>query len=507
MNMPRFGSRPSAAAATQRADSWHKRYLWLRIALLVTAALLAFFAYRANQADAQRPHTSSTFERSGALTESDDKLGDDGRAVDIWYVQLDAGQVLRVNVQSKEFTPYFYIAGPTSPRTDSVAAGPGEAHVELSAPEAGQYSLGLQSKDPAAFGAYALSSNYRLKALWVFDDDDDDAGSASNATSVAGIFGPIFVVLLLVQLSGAPLLLLWRDPDRILLLRPFGQGPLSRAMKRFNRKHLSWHGFTFTLADKYLKHSLTAYALAHVPLDFASIATVVYRPLFRRLHRFVFITKPDDLALLRLRLRQRWRLSAFWQSRLGLSDRINKFRSSNELWQDCIDMMLDECQVIIVDLSRAGAGTTWEVEQIFERGYQYKAVFLLHDAHDEREVAAAHELVCGIAMKHAIEMPVIHRYSAADGAALDAPAFDQAYATAVSSERQPTVAALPTSTKAILAAAPTPVGLVFAILALRDIRRAKWLMRGELAAHLAIVIHAGLLLLGAAMLAVWYLKK
>jgi hypothetical protein len=33
-----------------------------------------------------------------------------------------------------------------------------------------------------------------------------------------------------------------------------------------------------------------------------------------------------------------------------------------------------------------GAGTTWEVEQIFERGYHHKAVFLLHDAHDEREV-------------------------------------------------------------------------------------------------------------------------
>jgi hypothetical protein len=413
--------------------------------------------------------------------------------------------VLRVAVQSKNFTPYFYIASPTAQRTDSVAAGPSEARVEFSAPAAGRYSLGVQATDPAILGAYALSSNFRLKDVSQFNDDADEVDS------VADVFGVICVVLLLVQLSGAPLLLLWPNPDRVLLLRPFGQGPLSRAMKRFNRKHLCWHGFTFTLADKYLKHSLTAYALAHVPTDLGSIATIVYRPLFRRLHRFVFITKPEDLALLRLRLRQRWRLSAFWQSRLGLSDRINKFRSRNELWQDCIGMMLDECQVIVVDLSRAGAGTTWEVEQIFERGYQYKAVFLLHDAHDEREVAAAHELVAGIVAKHGMEMPVIHRYSAADGSALDGPAFEQAYAAAASSDRQPAVAALPTSTKAVLAAVPTaalgpfwsPAGLVLGILALRDIRRANWMLRGELLAHMAIAIHGAILLLGTVVLYFW----
>jgi hypothetical protein len=294
-------------------------------------------------------------------------------------------------------------------------------------------------------------------------------------------------VLVLVQLSGAPIRFLWPNPDRILLLRPFGQGPLSRAMKRFNRKHLAWHGFTFTLADKYLKHSLTAYALAHVPLDLGSIATTVYRPLFRRLHRFVFITKPADLGLLRLRLRSQWRLGSFWQSWFGLGDRINKFRSRNELWQDCISMLLDECQVLVVDLSHAGAGTTWEVEQIFERGYQYKTVFMLHDAHDEREVTAAHELVSGIVMKHGT-------------AGTEMPA---------------TVAPLPTSAKAVLAAVPTaaigpfwsPAGLILGILALRDIRRANGLLRGEMLAHLSVAIHGALLLLGAALLGYWLFTK
>ena len=514
MNLPRFGSKLSAAETSQRADAWHKRYHWLRAAMVITASMVVLFAILANRADEQRRRVPGTFQQSGTLAATDQTLLDPNRPADMWRIKLDAGQALRVDLQSKDFTPYFYITGPlssgsTSQFAESVATGETRAHAEFLPPSAGEYMLTVISTGPAALGSYVLSSNYQLRDLWEDDDDID---------SPAKVLGVFFVVLLFAQLSGAAIRLFWPNPDRILLLRPFGQGPLSRAMKRFNRKHLSWHGFTFTLADKYLKHSVTAYALAHVPLDLGSLATMVYRPLFRRLHRFVFVTKPSDLAILRLRLRSRWRLGAFWQSWLGLGDRINKFRSRNELWQDCISMLLDECQVIVVDLSHAGAGTTWEVEQIFERGYQYKAVFVLHDGHDEREVAVAHELVSSIVAKHGTpetQVPTLYRYSSADGSALDAAAFERAYAAAVSSDRQPTPAALPTSVKAVLAAAPTaaigpfwsPAGLPLGILALRDIRRANGMLAGEMLAHMAVAIHGAMLLLAAALLGFWYFTK
>jgi hypothetical protein len=510
--LPRFGLRPTAAEAFQRAGSWRQRHLWLRAALAITVAMVVLLVILANRADEQRRRTPGIFEQSGTLTSADQKYGDEGDTLDLWLVELDAGQTLRVDLQSKDFTPYFHIAGPMSlddPQllAQSVATSETGAHAEFSPASAGEYGLVVFSLGPAPFGSYALSSNYRLRDVW-----QDDIDSVEDA------FGVLFVVLLLVQLSGAPIRLFWPNPDRILLLRPFGQGPVSRAMKRFNRKHLAWHGFTFTLADKYLKHSLTAYALAHVPLDLGSLVTMLYRPLFRRMHRFVFVTKPRDLALVQFRLRSRWRLGAFWQSWLGLSDRINKFRSRNELWQDCISVLLDECQVIIVDLSHVGAGTTWEVEQIFQRGYQYKALFLLHDRHDDREVAVASELLSRIVMKHGTpqtEVSALHRYSAADGSALDAAAFERAYAGAVSSDRQPTVVALPTSVKAVLAAAPTamlgpfwsPAGLVLGLLAVRDIRRANGMLRGEILAHLAIAIHGAILCVGAVLLGHWFFTK
>src|SRR5262245_30525591 len=107
MKLARFGSKPSTAAAGQRADAWHKRYHWVRMAMPITVALLALFAYLANKADERRLHTPSTFEQSGVLDQDDWKIGDEGRTVDVWSVELAAGQVLRVTVQSKNFTPYF----------------------------------------------------------------------------------------------------------------------------------------------------------------------------------------------------------------------------------------------------------------------------------------------------------------------------------------------------------------------------------------------------------------
>jgi hypothetical protein len=352
-----------------------------------------------------------------------------------------------------------------------------------------------------------LSSNYRLSGVFETGDDIDD---------VEDVLLVFCAVLFMVQLSGVSIRAFWRSPDRILLLRPFGQGPVSRALKRFTRKNLAYRGFTFTLADKHLKHSLAAYALSHVPLDIGSVFMVFYRPLFRRAHRFVFVRKPYDLHLVRSRLRSRWQLGGFWQSWLGLGDRINKFRSSDELWKDCIDVLLDNCQVIVVDLSYIGAGTTWELEQLFRRGHDYKAVVLVPD--DDHQVAVAEALVSRMAAQYGTAqrgLPVLFRYSPSDGSVVDPAGFENAYAAAVSSDQQPAATALPLSTKALLAAAPTavlgplwsPVGVVLGCLALRDIRRADGMLRGDGLAHVAIAINGMILCILTVIGGLWVYAK
>ena len=320
------------------------------------------------------------------------------------------------------------------------------------------------------------------------DTSDDEIEGA------VGVLGVLMLVFWFALYYGVTFLG-WRHPDRILLLRPFGEQRISRALKQFNRRTLAYRGFTFTLADKHLKNSLFMFLLANVPLDVGSVIGVLYRPLFRRLHRRVFIRRPRDLAVLRLRLRSRWTLSKFWQSWLGLGDRINKFRSRDELWKECIGLLLDDCQVIVVDLSHARGGTLWEVQELLRRGYGYKTLFVVRD--DDPDELAARGLLeeLGVKGSDPSQVPMLHRYASGDGRLSNADAFDAAYAAAVSSGQQPREARLPFSRKAIVAIAFVPlawwapVGLPLAVLALRDIRRARGLLRGELLAHFAIALY------------------
>ena len=87
------------------------------------------------------------------------------------------------------------------------------------------------------------------------------------------------------------------------------------------------------------------------------------------------------------------------------------------------------------------------------------------------------------------------------------PAFDREDAAAISAGQQLDAPPLPLSRKAVLALAPTacklglfssPFGLPLGILALRDIQRSRGLLKGEVAAHFAVLIHFMILVLFAA---------
>jgi hypothetical protein len=120
---------------------------------------------------------------------------------------------------------------------------------------------------------------------------------------------------------------------------------------------------------------------------------------------------------------------------------------------------------------------------------------------DEANAANAKALLHELGAEYGFEVPVVHRYRD-DGRLENQDAFDEAYAAAVSSQQQPEHRSLPISGKAVVAAMPAvpfaplwaPIGFPLAILALRDIRRAKGLLRGEVVAHLAVALY-GLILI------------
>lgn len=507
---PRFGERPTVTEAFERPAAWRRTRNVLRVLLFGTFALTIFFVNQSDESGqtSLQAITPTSWQYSGALTETDMAYDDGSGRFDHWLAYLSPGQSLQVTMTADEFEPFFYVFGPVSDDNlaeSEIAVDGRTAFGEVTATSEGDYVVVIPSDAGAAIGAYQLTSNIPLvDPAGTPGFEDFGGGFEEEAAGSTERLGMLFAGLWVVLLIGLPALLLWPHPDRILLLRPFGEQHISRALKKFNRTTLSYRGFTFTLADKHLKDSFTAYALAHVPLDLGSLATVLYRPLFRRIHRYLVVRKPSDLAILRLRLRSRWRLTAFWLSWFGLTDRISKVRSRDEHWKECIGILLDNCQVIVLDVSRAGEGTSWEIEEIYRRGFLYKTVFMVADNVDE--VIAASRLVAHIAVR-ALEaagktartddpglVPVLHRYSPVDGSLADGKAFDQAYARAVSSDQQPQPANLPVSGKVILSPFLPGVGLVLALLGLQDIRRARGMLSGEVVAH--SVILSNLVLLG-----------
>lgn len=492
---PRFGAPPSRAEARTRPRRWQRRYRLYRILFFGALAPILVLAGIVNAQEEARKREEGTFLRADQITRSDHPFSDGTGRFDGWVLELLAGQTLRASLQTSDLVPYFYVTGPLEAPSPAMLAESREtfdgAMVEFTPDERGEYALIIPSFD-AAYGSYELTTNYRVRAI-------DSTGTEMEGAA-AGLMLAV-ILLWFAHYLGLFAFLEWTYPDRILLLRPFGQRRVSKALKRFNRRTLAYRGFTLTLADKYLKNSLSAYLLANIPLDMGSLLVALYRPLFRRMHRWVFIRRSRDLRILRLRLRSRWTLTRFWQSWLGLGDRINKFRSRDELWKDCIGILLDDCQVIVVDLSDAGAGTLWELEELFRRDYGYKSIFLV--CHDDEEVLAAQavlERVIAAERVGAPGMPMLHRYTSDDGRLLEPDAFDSAYAAAVSSPLQPRPTQLPLSRKAVIAVAPifmaplwAPVGLPLAILALRDIRRANGLLRGEVLAHFSVVIYGMIL--------------
>lgn len=395
--------------------------------------------------------------------------------------------------------PGLHIVGPFITPTamiseqDSVAGhlDPGREEVvvaEMVASQTGGYSVRVAAPgDPS--GSYHLTSNHPLgdSINAFYDAMYADRPPLTRAERWALVLAGF----LLLQTMGLPVLLFWRNPDRILLLRPFGARRISRALKRLNRTVLAPRGFTFTLADKHLKNSFAIHLMAHVPVDPVMLVTLLYRPVFRRIHRFMMIRRTGDLRLLTFRLRSRWRLSSYWQAWFGLTDRINKIRSADEYWQDSIGVLMDNCQVIAVDVSQAGQGTAWEIQEICRRGYQYKTLFLVAD--DPEQVAAARKLLVETAT---IENPALHRYGKEHGRFVDPEAFERVYSDAVSSSQQSERQRLPVSVMAVLGLLPI-VGPLFAVLGLHEIRKANGMLRGELAAHMGIMYHFAVLLLTA----------
>ena len=205
---------------------------------------------------------------------------------------------------------------------------------------------------------------------------NDDLPDLNRWLDEPGIPKVVFYTILVFWLS-SPLLVGFffrRRALRILLLRPFGEKRMTRALRRFVPKHLGPHGYVFTLSDRNYKPSLLIGALLMVPIQgFDILVAYLLGPLLRNSIRICSVRNERKFRSLQAILMRKFRPSAW--SFLSGAQAFN-IRATDEWWRSCIALLVHSCDVIVIDLSKVKTGTEWELDELRLRGLHHKCLFV-----------------------------------------------------------------------------------------------------------------------------------
>ncbi|MGH9203013.1 MAG: hypothetical protein ACRD2A_17445, partial [Vicinamibacterales bacterium] len=173
----------------------------------------------------------------------------------------------------------------------------------------------------------------------------------------------LYVVPFIVALpAAAGIVLLWQDPPRILVLRPFNRRPLTRGLARLVHRDVARYGHVSTLADAELRVPW----YVRVPVFFGQLALLSFRARI--------IRKERQLARLERALRRTWLRNINW----CLSWRkVFAVATDDMHWQRVVERLVREATVILIDLTEARPNVLWEVALIDRLGERSRVIWLL----------------------------------------------------------------------------------------------------------------------------------
>ncbi len=191
----------------------------------------------------------------------------------------------------------------------------------------------------------------------------------------------VFGVSLMSYLYLVPFI--WRNPGRILLLRPFGIQDISSSLKKVARKSLSYSGHVFSLEDEFVRHSNSPSimnVLVRILLPLSFIASGVFSlggiiRINRASH--LMVRNDGEYQALITDIDKLYTSNVFW--RLSFS-RIRSIKSADEWWRTCINYLVIWCNIIVVDLTVVKSGTRWELEKIRDDRLSDKSIFIVHES-------------------------------------------------------------------------------------------------------------------------------
>ena len=167
---------------------------------------------------------------------------------------------------------------------------------------------------------------------------------------------------------------------RILLLRPFGERRMTRALRRFVRRNLGPAGYVFTLSDRnYRPGFVDSFVFRLVSGGFENLIMLVVGSFFASSKRIGSVKTEARFWRLEKALMKLQNLAFLSFITSGQAFNI---RSTDAWWQMCIRMLMHSCEIVGVDLSKVKEGTAWELDELRRRVLIDKCIFVAHE--DER---------------------------------------------------------------------------------------------------------------------------
>jgi hypothetical protein len=194
---------------------------------------------------------------------------------------------------------------------------------------------------------------------------------------------PLSGLLLLVPVAFLAAFLGRNRAVRILLLRPFGAAEMTKPLKRVVLHDLGALGVVFTLADRNYRPNLflTLWSLLSV------IPRFLIGPVTRRTLGFGRVTNEFGFTNLAAALSSRPSLSLHSFLNGGQAYTIH---CSDSWWQYVIDLLMHSSDIIVMDVSRVGQGSSWEIHRLESDVLVRKCIFIGQGAYlqDERQTMA-----------------------------------------------------------------------------------------------------------------------
>jgi hypothetical protein len=158
------------------------------------------------------------------------------------------------------------------------------------------------------------------------------------------------------------IVLLWRDPPRVLVLRPFNRRPLTRGLARLVHSDVGRFGHVYTLADSELRVRW----YVRIPVLLGQLALLSFRARTIRSAR--------QLARLERAIGRTWLRNINW----CLSWRkVFAVATDDGHWQQVVEALARRASVILIDLTEARTNVLWEIGLIDRLGLGERVIWLV----------------------------------------------------------------------------------------------------------------------------------